>query len=198
MASNVISTLVMSLICAIILLYLIGFLCQPRKRRTEAFREKFTPLLEGTAANKGSQAGGKPVIFVPVLFFAKRLLFVSILVAANGYLWVQVALLTLMATATVIYTLWYMPLDSRKANLVEVLNECTLLLLTYHLWCFADIVGEPDTRHQLGFFFIATTQGNIAIHLVLMIIETIHQLKLRIRRCLNRRKSRKNVAKKGV
>ena len=121
-------------------------------------------------------------ILVPVFFFAKRLLFVSILVTLNAYLWVQVALLSFMTTASVIFVLWYMPLESKKANLVEVMNDCTVLLLTYHLWCFTDFVGEPETRHELGFVFIGTSLSNILVHLLLMLSQTVYHLKLRCKR----------------
>ena len=65
-----------------------------------------------------------------------------------------------------------MPMESRVANLFEFFNDCTLLLLTYHLWCFTDIVGEPETRYQLGYIFIGVSLGNICVHFVAMVIVT--------------------------
>ena len=97
---------------------------------------------------------------------------------AHEYLWVQVALLNFTALTTAIFTLWYMPMESRVANLFEIFNDCTLLLLTYHLWCFTDIVGEPETRYELGYVFIGVSLGNISVHLVFMLLAIIIRAKL--------------------
>ena len=82
-----------------------------------------------------------------------------------------------------------MPMESRQENLFEVFNDCTLLLLTYHLWCFTDIVGEPETRYELGYVFIGASLGNISVHFVLMLLETFIRTKLACKKYLNRKKA---------
>ena len=89
------------------------------------------------------------------------------------------------------FILWYMPLESRQANLYEVINDCTLLLLTYHLWLFTDVVGEPETRHLLGFAFMAVCLGNVGIHLVTMIVTTGITVKLSCRKRIWRNRIKK-------
>ena len=81
------------------------------------------------------------LIFVPIFFFIKRLIFVSFLVVANAYLWVQVATLNFIALASIMFILWFKPMETKKANMTEVFNDYTLLVLTYFLWCFTDIIG---------------------------------------------------------
>ena len=127
---------------------------------------------------------------VPVLFIAKRLAFVSVLIVANEFLWVQVALMNFTALASVSFTLWYMPMETKQANLFDAFNDCTLLLLTYLLWCFSDIVGEAETRYDLGYWFIGINFGNIAVHIIFMIAATILSAKLFVKRCKNRRNAK--------
>ena len=117
-------------------------------------------------------------MLVPILFFAKRLLIASLLITENDFLWVNVAALNFIALGSNVFHLWYMPLESRKANVLEVFNDCTLLMLTYLLWCFTDIVEEPETREQLGYVFISVSLGNIAVHLIMMLCETGFRVKL--------------------
>ena len=100
---------------------------------------------------------------------------------AREYLWVQVALLNFTALTTASFTLWYMPMESRFANLIECFNDCTLLLLTYHLWCFTDIVGEPETRYELGYVFIGVSMGNVGVHFVFMLLVTLSRAKLALK-----------------
>ena len=118
------------------------------------------------------------------------------LIVADSYLWVQIALLNSLSLASIMITLWYMPLESKKANVFEALNDGTILVLTYHLWCFTDIVKEPETRHELGFMFIAVCLSNIVTHLVFMLYETGIRIKLVCKRQSNRRKSKRLVADK--
>ena len=136
---------------AILVLYIVRFFRFPRETRIEEFAKRFSPLMEGTkSASEGQEeeeAKRCYLIFVPILFFTKRLVFVSFLIVANEYLWVQVATLNFLALASIIYVLWFRPMESRQANLIEVFNDYTLLLLTYLLWCFTDIIGEPETRY---------------------------------------------------
>ena len=122
------------------------------------------------------------MIFVPIFFFAKRLVFVSFLVVANAYLWVQVATLNFLALTSIIYMLWYKPMETLQANLIEVFNDYTLLVMTYFLWCFTDIIGEPETRYELGYVFISIILGNVALHLILMITSILMDLKLKYKR----------------
>ena len=125
-------------------------------------------MLEGT--NYERKEPKSSIIFVPVYFFMKRLILVAILIFANEFIWLQIALLNFMALASLIYTVWFMPFDSKQSNLVEASNECTVILITYLLWSFAHVVREPETLNGLGYVFIAIIFGNIFLHLVLMLL----------------------------
>ena len=88
-------------------------------------------------------------------------------------------------------TLWYRPLAGRQTNLFEVYNDYTLLLLTYLLWCFTDIVGEAETRHALGFVFIAVSLTNVAVHVIFMASGSFSTLKDKCKkRCCKQRKTK--------
>ena len=130
------------------------------------------------------------LIFLPILFFTKRLVFISFLIVANDYLWFQIATLNFLALLSIIYMLWFKPMESLQANLIEVFNDYTLLVLTYFLWCFTDIVGEAETRYELGYIFIAVVLGNVACHLLLMVKSSLIDFKIRCQRCRARKKAK--------
>ena len=152
--------------------YIVGYWRLPRETRTREYGVQFSPLLEGTKYDDPKKAKWY-LILMPILFFVKRLLFASLCVGASEYLWVQLALLNFSTMASLMYVLWYMPLESMKANLFEVFNDVTSLLLTYLLWCFTDWIKEPETRHELGFYFIVVCLGNVALHLLTMVYESL-------------------------
>ena len=61
---------------------------------------------------------------LPVLFIAKRLAFVSVIIVTNEFLCIKIALMNLTALASVSFTLWYMPMESKQAKLFEAFNDC--------------------------------------------------------------------------
>ena len=182
MISNVVSVLVLTSICSVLLIYFVGYFRLPRgEYRAAYFAQKYKPLLALTYWSRARNDNWKNIL-VPVYFFTKRLLFVSILITATSFLWIQVALLNFTTLASLNYTLGYKPFNSIKANALEVFNDCTVLVLTYHLWCFTDMVKEPETRHGLGYVFIAVCFVNIGVHIINMLSETIHKAKLSYKR----------------
>ena len=53
--------------------------------------------------------------------------------------------------------------------MIQVFNDCTLLLLTYTLWGFMDAIDDPELAYEIGFVFIAIDLANIAVHFYLML-----------------------------
>ena len=165
--SNALSVIFLAVAVGTLVFYAVGYFRQSRELRAEKFGEEFSPLLEG--AKFGRSESRWYIILLPVFFFVKRLILIAILIFASHCIWVQIALLNSMALATIIFTLWYMPWESRQDNYLEAFNEATILLLTYHLWSFANIVREPETLYDIGYVFVGATLANILVHLVLMV-----------------------------
>ena len=187
--SNALSVLFIVIACVTLIVYIAGYCRMQKELRAKTFGEKFSPLLEGTKYERKEPKSN--IILVPVYFFMKRLILVAILIFAREFVWVQVALLNHMAIATLIFTLWFMPLESKLSNLVEAFNECTVLLLTYLLWSFAHIVREPETLFDLGYVVMGVIFGNVFLHLVLMLFQLGHSIKLRVKKYCNRRNVQK-------
>ena len=78
--------------------------------------------------------------------------------------------------------LWYWPLNSNFAVRIEVMNECTVLLLCYCMMCFTDFVPEPETQSQVGIFYMGFTAVNVLVHIIFLVIGAFFKLKLRCTR----------------
>ena len=151
MISNIVSVLFITLFFAVQVYFIFSYFRLPKTNRVEAFGDKFFPMLEDTKYKRKSIRSNYlskgSLIMVPIFFFAKRLCLVLILLGAGSYLWVQIAMLNSMALTSIMYIMWFMPFENKSMNYIEVMNEVTLLLLTYSLWCFTDFVQEAETRH---------------------------------------------------
>ena len=77
----------------------------------------------------------------------------------------------------VIYLIYFEPMESKFSNRMETFNECTCVLLMYHIMCFSDFVPEAETRSSLGISFIVCIFGNVTVHLFFMAKDNYHKLK---------------------
>ena len=73
------------------------------------------------------------------------------------------------------------------------MNEFFILLLVYHLICFADFVNEVHTRNILGWSMIATMMTNIAINFSFILYGSFRNAYLKCKTKYWERKHKKAV-----
>ena len=78
------------------------------------------------------------------------------------------------------------PFEEARLHQIEVFNECTILLLTYLLLLFSDLVPTASIRSDIGLFYMSVSFGNIAVHLYLLLSVNLSSLF----KCLKRRKGK--------
>ena len=76
---------------------------------------------------------------------------------------------------------WFMPLDSKFANWMEILNEMTTMYILYMVLCFSDFVIDPATRHMCGYMFIGVLATFVLIHLSFLVVSTYKAIRHSIR-----------------
>lgn len=81
------------------------------------------------------------------------------------------------------------PFDSPFSTKMEIFNECTNILLIYHMMCFTDFVADPNRRYVIGYAVIVVVIGNIATHFFFLIRSTVRTVKMK----LSKRKYMKSV-----
>lgn len=80
------------------------------------------------------------------------------------------------------------PLESKFALRLEILNEWTLLLLSYMLICFSGLIPNEDDRYKLGYAYTVASVANIGVHVVFLLSSTIYKSKLCCKRAIFKRK----------
>ena len=85
-------------------------------------------------------------------------------------------------------------MDSYRGNLLETINEATVLCVIYLLMCFTEFVPSANMRYELGPIYIALSGGNFILHLVLIIIMILNKARIKIMRmcivCIAKRRMR--------
>ena len=86
----------------------------------------------------------------------------------------------------IIYLGHVWPLETPSATKMEILNECTIIMLTYGLMMFTDFVPDPETRFAIGWSYMAISLGNILVHLILLFRASGKQVKNSCKRKLQK------------
>ena len=58
--------------------------------------------------------------------------------------------------------------EDNKIRNLELLNEFTLLLLSYLIFVFSDYVPNAKTRHTVGYWWIGVQMSNLLAHLIFL------------------------------
>ena len=69
----------------------------------------------------------------------------------------------------VIFILQMKPLESTFFNKLECFNEICIICLTYTTMCFTDFLPDPQTRSELGLYYIALNAFMISVHMYLLV-----------------------------
>ena len=77
----------------------------------------------------------------------------------------------------VIYLGHMWPLETQFATKMEIFNECTIVMLTYGMLMFTDLVPDPEMRFTIGWYYMAISLGNISVHLILLVRRSGKQIK---------------------
>ena len=86
----------------------------------------------------------------------------------------------------IIYLVYWRPLNSHFANMMETFNEVTCVILMYHLQLFSDFVPEAETRSHVGTSFIVVIALNISVHLYFMLGDSLRRVSIKLKACCRR------------
>lgn len=86
-------------------------------------------------------------VYYNCLFTFRRLLFAAIVVFMGGYPFLQVQLLLLSSVFAAEYSFIFNPFKDKKQNVLDIINEMTIVLTAYMTPFFTDFVGDPLFRY---------------------------------------------------
>lgn len=149
------------------------------KWRDEDFLKRNGTLLDGLATNWVSRR--KSVLFMPIMYFGRRLAFVLTVVYLPEFFWAMIATQFAISTSLIMFLQWDRPLENRFAAGLQTFNECTTLIVLYLVLCFSDFVETAQTRSSLGLVFIGVVSFNVVTHIINMFIQICCKTRMRAR-----------------
>lgn len=111
----------------------------------------------------------------------RRVIYAAAAVFAVNHLWLQFEILFNSSLFALIIVGNIRPFDSVFKQRLEYVNECSLIIILYHMVCFSDIVPSAWTRNNAGISCFFFTLAAIAINLVILFDSLIYTIKLHIK-----------------
>ena len=96
-----------------------------------------------------------------VMFTARRAVFVLILSSMESHASIQLQMIVFLNMSSTMYLAANMPFVSKTDNRFEIMNECTLMLITY---CFMFFLQSLEANATIGSVFIWIYIINISLN----------------------------------
>ena len=137
-----------------------------KKWNEKVFKERYGSLIDG--ADTELKSGHLVVLFIPLTYFLRRLIFCICLVFWIEFLWGQVFFQFMISVLMIIFLQWFRPLESDFATNMETFNEICTLLVLYLLMCLSDFVPDPTVRSECGKVYIALIIFYVLVHFYIL------------------------------
>jgi Transient receptor potential (TRP) ion channel len=119
------------------------------------------------------------LMYTPIFIF-RRTLFCTLLLTLGQYPLAQVIVMIISTEAYIVYLALVQPYTERQANIMSIVNECFVLVITFCLLAFVDDIccEKPTSQDGVGWFIIAWINLIAGINMLLGAIKTVkHTIK---------------------
>lgn len=138
-------------------------------------KENVSAMLSGVRYTEKKKT--RALLFVPFIFFLRRIVFMVVTLFSSENFVVQLIAMLTMSTIMFAYVVRVRPLETTRANRIEIMNEVTMILLAHTMFLFSDYVKDRERVYDIGWVYTTTSTINITIHLVVILSNTTSNVK---------------------
>ena len=121
------------------------------------------------------------VLFIPTIFFIRRLALAFTLIFWIEFIWGQMACQFAFSVALIIFIQWKKPFESQFDNNMETFSEVITIFVLYMMICFTDFILDPMMRFYCGKFFISVICSYALVHIIFLLKDLCLQIRSLIR-----------------
>ena len=127
--------------------------------KNETFRARFGAAYEGL-----KEIDGKYITY-ELFFFYRRMLIITCVIYFDSSLITQFITVVVSGIAVVMLVALRQPFKSPMRNMVEILEECAIMITMYHIFCFTEFVPDPIVKHYIGYSLVACILLHMIVYL---------------------------------
>ena len=153
--------------------FLLSFMLSSKEKvKDKEFRKKYNPIFE-ILAFKDERA----IILEPFISVMRVLILPATLIFLQKLRFFQLFCTNFLSVFMTIYVGWFKPYRY-DINFWQQYNEVFVILMNYHLICFADLIQDESTRDIMGFSIIAVISFNLITNISHIVFGMISPLYL--------------------
>ena len=118
---------------------------------------------------------------ISVLFFFRRFIILGVLIILPRWMNCQIFSQIISSLAIAVFTIHYFAYESKKQNMLEALNECAVLVGSYHLFMFTKMVFKEELRLEIGWSLIYFIAFNTIFNISLVCFNGVKQFCLKLK-----------------
>ena len=131
--------------------------------RDVSFRNIFGSFYEGMKVETKWQ------ICANLIFMLRRASFALICFNLEQIPGVQIILINLINLASCIYYGGVQPFDTRLRRRIDLFNEYSILVITWHMMCYTGFVGSTDVQWLVGWSMILCICLNALVNIIIVL-----------------------------
>ena len=116
-------------------------------------------------AYRGLSLQGMNFLYQPLFYFMRRVLVPMSIIYYPKVFILHYSVLVLTGLATIVLLGVQRPFDTRIRNNAQILEESTIIVIMYHIFCFTDWMSDLKVRHAVGYSVTAC----VLLHLFIFI-----------------------------
>ena len=110
-------------------------------------------------------------------FFLLKRLFLSIVtIVLKDYVYWQIFMMIQLQMMVLVHLFNYFPMNSRSLNMMECLNEFFVLVYSYFLFLFTDLVANIETRYYIGDILTTAFYSVLAMDVFIIFCQLVFHL----------------------
>ena len=116
------------------------------------------------------------------IFFFRRLLMVFVLVLLPFHRNTQIVTSLWSTLFVMSYIGYVLPFANKMSNVQEIVNEWSVIIACYHLFCFTEWIYDYDRRIECGWSMLVVIALNVCFNVILLCITVVKSFYKSIKR----------------
>lgn len=145
--------------------------------------EKLTPkqLMSYNALFSAYRTDDGRAVKFSGMFFFRRFVMLFVLVLLPSQRNVQIVAQLWSTLYIMSHTAYVLPYKQSIQNYQEVLNEITVIVASYHLFCFTEWIYDFERRFELGWSLICTIVLNVFVNVSILVFYLLKSAYVKLR-----------------
>ena len=109
-------------------------------------------------------------------FLTRRMAFAALIVFCTRSIVLQVLIADVLSTLLLVFFIQVTPMYDLMNNGIQIVNEIVVLVSVWMMFHFTEFVAAPETRYDLGYYFMYFVSIDVMLNVALLIFTILKKI----------------------